>query len=393
MTGKKASPNKSLAYVGLVFLAAYFIPFSSPGVKTAVGGAFVLLGEYAREHVLLCLVPAMFIAGAIMVFLNQQSVIKYLGPEAKKVTAYSVASVSGAVLAVCSCTVLPVFKGIYKKGAGIGPAVAFLYSGPAINILAVILTAKIFGWKLGAARIVGAVLLAVVIGMIMHVLFRKEDNARVKDAGMFRGIPDDGLPLYKQTVFMGAMIGILVFINWANSGGENIIWDTVYRLKYFLAAFFGLVLAFSLFRWFSKDQISMWGVSTRDFALQIFPYIFIGVLFAGFFFGTGNESGIIRSRWISGLVGNNSLGANLIASVTGVLMYFATLTEVPIVQGLMNAGMAKGPALTMLLAGPSLSLPSILVLRAELGTSKTIVYIVLVAVFSSLCGMIFGTYA
>ena len=384
--------NRVLILLAGIFLLVYFIPFGSQPVSAAVQESFLMLAEYAREHVLLCLVPAFFIAGAIMIFLDQQSVIRYLGPDAGKVVAYGVASVSGTILAVCSCTVLPIFKGIYRKGAGIGPAVSFLYSGPAINILAIVLTAKVLGIQLGVARAVGAVLFAVVIGFLMHLIFRREDEARVTNAAMFQSgdhAPERGLG--KMAVYMASMIGILVFINWAPSEGASGAWDAIYRTKYFIAGGFALVLLYALIRWFKRSELADWVRATRDFAVQILPLLFGGVMVAGFLLGRPGHMALIPERWIAGLVGGNSLGANLVASVAGALMYFATLTEVPIMQGLLGAGMGNGPALALLLAGPSLSLPSMLVISGELGWKKTLVYIGLVVALSTVAGMAYGS--
>lgn len=391
MSTKELSPNKKLLIVFGVFLAAYFIPWGASRVLGATNEAFLMLGEYARQHVLLCLVPAMFIAGAITVFLNQQAVMRYLGPDANRLTAYGVASVSGAILAVCSCTVLPIFKGIYKKGAGIGPAVAFLYSGPAINILAIVLSAKVFGWKLGVARTVGAILFSIVIGLVMALIYRKEDKQRAADARMFAK-PDEkpARSLGQMIVYMASMIGILVFVNWANSKGGSAVWDAIYSAKYWITGAFALVLIYTLVRWFTKDDRREWLVATRDFSLQILPLLFGGVLVSGFLLGRPGHDALIPSAWIGSLLGGNSIFANFVASLAGALMYFATLTEIPIVQGLLGAGMGQGPALALLLAGPSLSLPSILVIAGELGWKKTLTYTGLVAGLSTLAGLAFG---
>ncbi|HUW68731.1 MAG TPA: permease [bacterium] len=392
MSAKELSPNKKLLIVFGVFLAAYFIPWGASRVLGATNEAFLMLGEYARQHVLLCLVPAMFIAGAITVFLNQQAVMRYLGPDANRLTAYGVASVSGAILAVCSCTVLPIFKGIYKKGAGIGPAVAFLYSGPAINILAIVLSAKVFGWKLGLARTVGAILFSIVIGLLMALIYRKEDKQRAADARMFAK-PDEkpARSLGQMVVYMASMIGILVFVNWANSKGGSSVWDAIYTAKYWITGAFALVLVYTLAKWFTKDDRLEWVVATRDFSLQILPLLFGGVLVSGFLLGRPGHDALIPSAWIGSLLGGNSFFANFVASLAGALMYFATLTEIPIVQGLLGAGMGQGPALALLLAGPSLSLPSILVIAGELGWKKTLTYTGLVVALSTLAGLAFGT--
>jgi uncharacterized membrane protein YraQ (UPF0718 family) len=394
MSAKAFSPNRKLLLVFGVFLAAYFVPWGAGRVLGAVNESFLMLGEYARQHVLLCLVPAMFIAGAITVFLNQQAVMRYLGPEARRFTAYGVASVSGAILAVCSCTVLPIFKGIYKKGAGLGPAVAFLYSGPAINILAIVLSAKVFGWKLGLARTVGAIIFSILIGLAMAFIFRKEDRQRAADARLFAG-PDEKPKrnLAQMGIYMASMIGILVFVNWATSKGGSAVWDAIYAAKYWITGGFALMLAFTVVAWFSKEERVEWVVATRDFALQILPLLFAGVLASGFLLGRPGHEGLIPSSWIAGLLGGNSLPANFFAAFAGALMYFATLTEIPIVQGLLGAGMGQGPALALLLAGPSLSLPSILVIAGELGWKKTMTYVGLVVGFSTVAGLAFGAIA
>lgn len=384
--------NRWLTLMTGVFLIAFFMPWSAPRVASAVQESFLMLGEYARQHVLLCLVPAFFIAGAVMVFLDQQSVIRYLGPDAPKLVAYSVASVSGAILAVCSCTVLPLFKGIYKKGAGLGPAVSFLYSGPAINILAIILTAKVLGIQLGIARAIGAIVFAFVIGLLMQLIYLREDEERTTNAAMFQTFDDDeGRGLGKIAVYMGAMIGILIFLNWAPSGGSVAWWDFLHRWKWLISGAFGLVLLYSLVRWFSRREVGDWVRATRDFAVQILPLLFGGVLVAGFLLGRPGHMALIPESWIANLVGTNSLGSNIIAAVSGALMYFATLTEVPIMQGLIGAGMDQGPALALLLAGPSLSLPSLLVIGGELGLKKTLTYSGLVVAMSTAAGMLYGS--
>jgi hypothetical protein len=391
MSAKEWSPNKKLLIVAGVFVAAYMLPFDAPRVAGALNEAFMMLGDYAREHVLLCLVPAMFIAGAITVFLDQQAVMRYLGPDAKRLTAYGVASVSGAILAVCSCTVLPIFKGIYKKGAGLGPAVAFLYSGPAINILAIVLSAKVFGWKLGLARALGAVLFSILIGLAMALIFRKDDAKRAADARMFAGsLEKPARNLGQMILYMGSMIGILVFMNWANSKGGSAAWDAMYAAKWWISGAFALVLAYTVIKWFNREERIDWVIATRDFALQILPLLFGGVLVAGFLLGRPGHDALIPTGWIAGLLGGNSLLANFFASLAGALMYFATLTEIPIVQGLLGAGMGQGPALALLLAGPSLSLPSILVISGELGWRKTLVYVGLVVMLSTAAGLLFG---
>lgn len=382
--------NRRLAVMTGVFLVAFFVPWSAPRVAGAVQESFQMLHYYAREHVLLCLIPAFFIAGAITIFLNQQAVIRYLGPDAPKLVAYSVASVSGTILAVCSCTVLPLFKGIYRKGAGLGPAVSFLYSGPAINILAIILTAKVLGMELGIARAVGAVLFAFIIGIMMHMIHFREDRDRTTNSAMFQSFDDEGRTLPQMIVYMGSMVGILVFLNWAPSGGSLGWWDAMYRWRFAITGIFAVVLLYTLIRWFSRSELADWVSATRDFAVQILPLLFAGVMVAGFLLGRPGQMALIPERWIAGLVGTNSLASNFFAAIAGALMYFATLTEVPIMQGLLGAGMHQGPALALLLAGPSLSLPALLVISGELGPRKTLTYVTLVVVMSTAAGMAYG---
>jgi uncharacterized membrane protein YraQ (UPF0718 family) len=382
--------NKFLIILG-VFLAAYFIPISSLRVQGALIESFTMLHEYAREHVLLCLVPAFFIAGGISVFISQDSIMKYFGPNAKKWVAYSVASISGSILAVCSCTVLPIFIGIYMRGAGLGPAAAFLYSGPAINIMAIIITARVLGFELGIARAVGAVLFSVIIGLLMHLIFRDEENKRTeKDASMFNFDVEQSRPIWKDIIFFTSMIGVLVFANWAKPIDSTGIWATVFRVKWIIAGIFLTILLFAASQWYKKEERKQWYSETWGFAMKIMPLLFGGVLVAGFLLGRPGHEGIIPSQWVNSLVGGNSLGANLFASIAGAFMYFATLTEVPILQGLLGAGMGKGPALALLLAGPALSLPSMLVIRGVLGTKKTVVFVSLVIIMATISGLIFG---
>ncbi|MBN1501790.1 MAG: permease [Spirochaetes bacterium] len=355
--------------------------------------SLLMMQEYARLHVLLCLIPAFFIAGAISNFISQGAVLKYLGAKANKALAYSVASVSGAILAVCSCTVLPLFGGIYRRGAGLGPAIAFLYSGPAINVLAIIMTARILGPQIGIARAAGAVIFSIVIGLLMHFIFIKEEKQRNIDLELM--IPEethDGRSLGQTSLYIFSMVGILVFINWGRDASME-TWNMIFSWKYHITAAFALLLAFTIIRWFKKHELKTWVESSYDFALQIMPLLFGGVLIAGFLLGRPGHEGIIPSKWIIMLVGGNSIFSNFFASVAGAFMYFATLTEVPILQGLIGSGMGKGPALALLLAGPALSLPSMLAIRSMIGTKKTLVYITLVVIMSTFTGMIFGAIA
>jgi len=375
----------------LVFLFFWFPPVDSQRFQNAIIEAFALTKWYAREHVILCLIPAFFIAGAISVFVSQNSVLRYLGAKANRVLAYGVASVSGSILAVCSCTVLPLFAGIYKRGAGLGPAISFLYSGPAINVLAIILTARVLGLEIGVARAIGAVLFSIIIGILMAVIFRKEDIKRLADMEISGDEIEPPRNLTQNIIYFGTMVGILVFLNWGKDE-EGGFFSTIYSIKWYISGLLGIVLVFILKRWFSKDELISWSVSSWEYAKMIFPLLLSGVFTAGFLLGRPGHDGIIPSNWIEYLVGGNSLFANFFSSVVGAFMYFATLTEIPIVQGLIGAGMGKGPALALLLAGPSLSLPSMLVISQELGVKKTVVYVILVVIMSSLTGYIFGLF-
>jgi uncharacterized membrane protein YraQ (UPF0718 family) len=415
-----------------VFAAFYYLPFDAVPLPGFLGEALGLAQWYAREHVILCLIPAFFIAGAISCFVSQASVLKYLGPRANKVLAYGVASVSGSVLAVCSCTVLPLFAGIYKRGAGLGPAAAFLYSGPAINVLAIVLTAKVLGPELGLARALGAVIFSIIIGLLMHLVFRREE-IRKADAAVLP--EDDGArPLWKTVIYFACMVAILVFANWSRPQTTGGAWESIHSAKWIITGLASLALGAILVFWFgikgryliiagipvallalvfggrpllpftvaivglslilsrSDGETRQWLDSTWGFAKQMLPLLFIGVLIAGALLGRPGGEGLIPPEWISGLVGGNSVRANLFASVAGAFMYFATLTEVPILQGLLGAGMGKGPALALLLAGPALSLPNMLVIRSIMGTRRTLVFIVLICIMASLSGLIFGTF-
>ena len=382
---------KKFLLMAAIFLGCFYLPVELLPFRNPVFEALALVKWYAREHVLLCLVPAFFIAGAISVFVSQASVMKYFGAKANKLLSYCVASVSGTILAVCSCTVLPLFSGIYKRGAGLGPAIAFLYSGPAINVLAIILTARILGWQLGLARAIGAVVFSVAIGLLMHLIFLKEERARHENGEFNAGEIKETRSLGKTVLYFASMVAFLVFANWGKPlEGDHGVWSVIYRFRWWIAGFSLVSLALMLIKWFRKDELKEWTLTTWGFALQILPLLLGGVLISGFLLGRVGHEGIIPSGFVEALVGGNSLRANFFSSIVAAFMYFATLTEVPILQGLMNSGMGKGPALALLLAGPALSLPSMLVLRSIMGTKKTVVYVALVVIMATITGMIFG---
>ncbi len=383
---------KPFALTVAIFLGAYFLPFSNPRVGGAILEGFYMLQEYAREHVLFCLIPAFFIAGAIANFISQGTVLRYLGEEAPRWLAYSVASVSGAILAVCSCTILPLFAGIYRRGAGIGPATAFLYSGPAINVLAIILTGRVLGWQLGLARAVGAVLFSVVIGLVMATLYGDEDAKRTSGSGHTAYEIEEGRSGSQNLVFFATLVLILIFAAWGKPSQPVGFWSALFAAKWYLSIGLLVLLAYMLNRWFDKEERLDWVGATWDFAKQILPLLFGGVLIAGILMGRPEtDAGLIPSNYVANLVGGNSLKANLTASVFGAFMYLATLTEVPILQGLLGSGMGQGPALALLLAGPALSLPSMLVIRSVLGTRKTVTFVSLVVLMATLTGMIYGS--
>jgi hypothetical protein len=424
---------KTLAIIVTVFLACFYLPVGLPRFDNAILEAFHLVKWYAREHVLLCLIPAFFIAGAISVFVSQGAVMKYLGAKANKVLAYGVAAVSGTILAVCSCTVLPLFSGIYSRGAGIGPATAFLYSGPAINVLAIVMTARILGPEMGIARAVGAILFSVIIGLLMHFFFRKEEAERqVMQMAMLE--EEVKHPLWQNALYFASMVAILVFANWGAPQTDSGLWAAIYGAKWVLTSAFSVALGIMLVRWFdvkiwkvgtaaipvvllavfvpgqpllaftagviglsaftSTDdgEVGDWFSSSWGFAKQILPLLLFGVLIAGALLGRVGNEGLIPSHWVASAVGGNSFMANFFASFAGAFMYFATLTEVPILQGLIGSGMGKGPALALLLAGPALSLPNMLVINSIMGVKKTVVFVTLVIVMATFSGLLYGSF-
>jgi uncharacterized protein len=438
---------KILIWIAAIFAVAFFLPIESARFNTAIDATFDLVKWYAREHVVLCLLPAFFIAGVISIFVSQGSVLKYFGANAKKWLAYTVASVSGTILAVCSCTILPLFSSIHKRGAGLGPAITFLYSGPAINILAIILTARILGFEMGVARTVGAVVFSIIIGSAMSIIYRKEE--KIKKEQQMNIVPEpEKRPMWKTSFHFFTLVIILVFANWGapGEGDTSSAWYYIWAYKWYITSFFGLFLAYSLvyilkikWQWVlaailataasailantfisnpklsplvpmlvaiaalsiitlfdKKDEDNReWTLSAWDFTKQIMPMLAIGVVTAGFLLGSTHDgttiAGVIPNEWISALVGGNSIFSNFFASIVGAFMYFATLTEVPILQGLIASGMGKGPALALLLAGPSLSLPNMLVIRNVMGTQKTLVFVALVIVMATISGLIYGS--
>jgi len=385
--------TKLLLIVG-VFLAAFYVPWSHPVIRQSGLEAFMMLQEYAREHVLTCLIPAFFIAGAIAVFVSQASVLKYFGAKANKIISYSVASVSGTILAVCSCTVLPLFAGIYTRGAGVGPATAFLYSGPAINVLAISLTAKILGWQLGLARAVGAVVFAVITGLLMAVIFRKDDASRTEGQIYVPDPEATGRTLFQDALYILTMVLILIFAAFAKPAtGSTGLWPIIFTAKWYITIALLIILGFMLKMWFTKDECKSWVESSWGFMKQIFPLLGAGVLVAGFMLGRPGHPALIPDQWVQSLLGGNSIWANLLASLSGALMYFATLTEVPILQGLLGAGMGKGPALALLLAGPALSLPNMLVIGSVMGVKKTATFCGIIVIMSTIAGMLYGYIA
>ena len=429
---------KKFAALVVVFLVAYFLPYDDPKVSNAVLEAFRLLQWYAIHHTLACVLPAMFIAGAISTFLSQASVMRYLGPRSNRLLAYGVASVAGVILAVCSCSVLPMFAGIYSLGAGLGPASAFLYSGPAINVLAIFLSARVLGLDLGVARALGAVVFAFIIGLLMHAVFRRGEKQRSDVLMQHPEAPPSRRPLWKTALYFACMVLLLVFSDWYNTNDVTIAMNdgtvleanirysrqdsidiqeyepdgklgseirrfsrsdirsiepkpgfamTVHGIKWHLAGAMGLGVLLMLWRWFTREEVKEWLHATWDFGLMIVPLLFGGVFVTGFI------GGLIPEKAVAGLVGGNSVGSNFVASFVGMIWYFATLTEIPIVEMLTRLGMGRGPALSLLLAGPALSLPSILVIYKVVGLRKTLVFCALTVVMSTVVGWLFGMFA
>ena len=437
-----------LLWIVVIFTAVFFMPIGNETFLTAIYATLDLSKWYAQEHVIMCLLPAFFIAGVISIFVSQGAVLKYFGANAKKWLAYTVASVSGSILAVCSCTILPLFSSIYKRGAGLGPAIAFLYSGPAISILSIILTARILGVEMGIARTIGAISFSIIIGLIMSFIYRKEEKAKQEEQMNFPPVPEKR-PLRQTAFHFFTLVAILVFANWGKPAADDSssVWYYIFTYKWAITGLFGVMLCYSLIRILKiKWQWVLWGalatitsailanqfianpvfiplvpmlvgiaalsiitlfdkndednkewtLSAWSFAKQIMPLLAVGVITAGFLLGSTHDStaiaGVIPNEWIEWAVGGNSLLSNFLASFTGVFMYFATLTEVPIIQGLLSSGMGKGPALALLLAGPSLSLPNMLVIRGVMGTQKTLLFVALVIVMATLSGYVYGTF-
>lgn len=430
---------KIFAWLAGVFVVAYFLPLSNPRVTDAILEAFKMLQWYARNHTLACVIPALFIAGAIVTFLSKEAVLRHLGPRANKAEAYSVASVSGTVLAVCSCSVLPMFAGIYRVGAGLGPASTFLYSGPALNILAIFLTARVLGLKIGVARAVGAILFGVVIGLLMERFFRRDEAVRTKATLQLPEAPPSLRPMWKNLVFFVSMISFLIFSDWYNPGNvvittsegveisavlmqemrdsilfqaeengggfeagekftlvkseiremrfvENWVRD-VFLVRWRLAGLMGALVLLMAWRWFEADEVREWMHNTWDFAKLLVPLLYGGVFLVGFL------GALIPNGHVAAWVGDNSFRSNFTAAFVGCLFYFATLTEIPILQALMGHGMASGPGLALLLAGPALSLPSLFVIHSIMGLKKTAVFTLLVVVMATFTGMAYGAWA
>jgi len=430
--------SKIFAVLASIFIVAYALPLGNPKIQEAIQEAFRLLQWYARNHTLACVVPALFIAGAIITFLSQASVMRYLGPNANPVLAYAVASVAGCVLAVCSCSVLPMFAGIYNLGAGLGPATAFLYSGPGINILAIFLSARVLGFSIGAGRFIGAVAFSVIIGLLMAWVFRRGERVKAEAAMQMPEPEKSRRHIGKTALFLACMILFLVFSDWFNPGnvvvsttdgrqfkavvihetkdavrfqleedlGEGKTGDKIqlqkteiadmqeqrtwviqiHHIRWYLAGLCGLAVALMAWRWFERNELREWMHNTWEFAKMLVPLLFGGVFVVGF------VSILLPEKQVAQLVGDNSLRSNLVASVIGAFWYFATLTEIPITQALMKLGMHKGPVMALLLAGPALSLPSILVIRKIMGNAKAAVFVLLVIVMSTIVGMFFGAF-
>lgn len=429
---------KIAAAFAAIFLIAYFLPLADPKYTAAIVEAFKLLQWYARNHTLACVVPALFIAGGIITFLSQASVMKYLGPKSNKPLAYAVASVAGTVLAVCSCSVLPMFAGIWKMGAGLGPASAFLYSGPAINILAIFLTARVLGLDIGLWRALGAIGFSFLVGLGMAWIFRREEKEKIEAAMHMPEPPPSTRRGWQNALLLICMVGFLIFSDWFNPGdaivkktdgteirgvvlqemhdeymiqvqesvgairaGDRLTLNKadivaieeakswvieIHHFRWHLAGLMLLAVAVMTWRWVGREDFKTWMQNTWGFGKILIPLLFGGVFVVGFI------SALLPDKQIGLLVGDNGLRANFVASLVGALFYFATLTEVPITQALMEHGMAKGPVVALLLAGPALSLPNMLVLIKLMGVKKTAAFSGLIVVMATIAGLIAGRF-
>ncbi len=420
---------KPMVLIGGLFLVAYHFPAEGAIPAGPLQEGFLLLRSYAREHVLTCLLPAMFIAGAISVFLNKQAVLRYLGPGSGRIVSYGIASIAGGILAVCSCTVLPLFAGIYNLGAGLGPAITFLYAGPAINVLAITLSLRVFGLELGLARTMGAVVFGVVAGLAMEFMFR---NGRGRAEGAETKELAADPP--RTALLLAALLAILIFANLSPADGADGLRGPIYSVKWYLTAAAAFGMMGMLVAWYEAPawqaflvlaipglagalckcpqaafgvgvacfagllaarggELARWLEDSWSLGKLIFPMLAIGIFMSGVLFGTPGGRGLVPEGVVTNLIGGDGPAAIAVASLAGILMYFATLTEIPITQGLMSVGMGPGAALALLLAGPALSLPSLLVLRGVMGMAKTIAFAAIVAAVAFLAGTIFSLIA
>lgn len=360
-------------------------------IAAALQAGLSTLLDYLSAHVLTCLIPAFFIAGAISALLQKETVLKYFGADAPKWLCYGVAATSGTILAVCSCTILPMFAGIEKRGAGIGPATAFLFSGPAINLMAIILTARVLGLEIGIARAVAAVTMAVIIGLIMAAIFQKSEEkcdavrgaskAGSSIANEEPASSETSRPSYITGLFMAVLVAILLIAT------SNLF---TLAVKAAILAALTLLDAYLMKTYYQPEERETFLSETWWLAKKIFPLLVVGT------FITGMIGYFLPVEWIRTLFGTNSFLSCFVASVIGALLYMPTLLEVPIVGTLFgySSGItAPGPALALLLAGPSLSLPSMIVITRVIGLKKGGVYIVLVILISTLVGMLYGAIA
>lgn len=422
-----------------VALGLYLLPIDRIGAEGAPREALALLRWYTREHFLLCLVPAILIAGALSALLRGEGILRLLGPEAKRPVAYGAASISGAVLAVCSCTILPLFAGIRSRGAGLGPAISFLYAGPSINLLAMAMTAQVLGVQLGVARTVAALLFSLLIGLAMAGLFpersRGADTAPAQPAKRRAAVGAKGEP-FTPLLLIVSLIAILLFANFSPppTGDGSGLRQLLFERKWIAVALAAIAMILVLIRNFGwkrgdllwvalpvaaaallvpgnrdlpfavavlavvwiglrrSEESREWIEASWGFARQILPLLLIGVAASGLLLGGPGGEGLIPSAWVESAVGGESVRAHLVAAALGAVMYFATLTEIPIIEGLIGSGMGQGPALALLLAGPALSLPSILMIRSILGGKKTATFVALVVLSSAAAGVLWSLF-
>ena len=331
--------------------------------------------EYVALHVITCLIPAFLLAGAMITFISRDTVIRYMGFEAKKSVAFPLAAISGIFLAVCSCTVIPIAAGIYRRGGSIGPAFILLWTAPATNLLALIYTGAILGMDVAAVRVVAAVSTAFIVGLVMMYAFAGEEKERssAKDHSVQQG----RIMGREDIVILILLLLTLLLPNYLGVGGPYL-----HKVAIFLVAL-GVTLAY-VYSKKETDEIKEWLHETWWFVRLIFPMLMVGVFIVGII------GAILPEDWITNYLGGSGISPTFLASLIGAVSYFATLTEAPFVHTLMELGMGKGPALALLLAGPGLSLPNMVVITRVFGFKKAAIYITITVILATIAGFVAG---